>query len=81
MSLPPQQNAVVAKAEDSPSPDFESQLSDLTDELNSQFSIAKGKIAPPLPSDSILIKNPPHIEAVRRRLFALDILIVWSEAE
>ena len=76
MGLPPQQNAAVAKAENSSSPNFESQLNDLTGELDSQFSIAKGKVASPLLSDFTLIKNPPHIEAVRRRLFALNILIV-----
>lgn len=81
MGIPPQQHAAVAKPEDSPSSDFESQLSDLTGELDSQFSIAKGKLVPPLSSDFTLIKNSSHIEAIRRHLFSLDTPLVWSEAE
>ena len=87
MSITSQQHAAVARSqsspspENSPSPNFESQLSDLTGELNSQFSIAKGKFALSSLSDSTLIKNSSHIEAIRRHLFSLDISLVWFEAE
>lgn len=83
MGVPPQQNVTVAKPEDSPSPDFDSQLSDLANELDSQFSIAKGKTAAPPSNASTLIPVPPHIAALRSQLFTLKTPtpIVWTEAE
>lgn len=81
MGISPQQKAAVAKLEDSPSPDFESQLSDLTGDLDSQFSIAKGKAVASLSNASSLIAVPSHIAALRSQLFTLKTSIVWSEAE
>ena len=76
MDIPSQQKIVDAKVEDSSSPDFDSQLIDLASELDSQFSIAKGKIVAPPSIASTLIAISSHIVAIRSQLFTLNTSIV-----